>query len=51
MPSNDSVPNGASHHENTDVVLTTIRALAADLTLQFKGGHSGTAMGAAALGV
>lgn len=36
---------------NQKLVVNTIRCLAADLTQQFKGGHPGTAMGAAAIGV
>jgi dihydroxyacetone synthase len=32
-------------------VLNTIRCLAADLCQQFKGGHPGTVMGAAAIGI
>lgn len=33
------------------IVLNTIRCLAADLCQQFKGGHPGTVMGAAAIGI
>ncbi|KAK0193656.1 Transketolase, thiamine diphosphate binding domain-containing protein [Armillaria mellea] len=33
------------------LVVNTVRTLAADLTQQFKGGHPGTAMGAALIGV
>jgi dihydroxyacetone synthase len=34
-----------------DIVLRTLRCLSADLVQQFKGGHPGTAMGAAAIAV
>ncbi|KAF8151785.1 Transketolase, thiamine diphosphate binding domain-containing protein [Crassisporium funariophilum] len=65
-PSIDIIANGNSQdhtvHPNkvastnitTDVeklVLNTIRCLGADLTQAFKGGHPGTVMGAAAIGV
>lgn len=33
------------------LVLNTIRCLAADLCQEYKGGHPGTVMGAAAIGV
>ncbi|KAG7527769.1 hypothetical protein FFLO_06611 [Filobasidium floriforme] len=37
--------------QEEQVVLNTIRCLAADLCQQFKGGHPGTVMGAAAIGI
>ncbi|KAK3079649.1 hypothetical protein LTS18_004227, partial [Coniosporium uncinatum] len=38
-------------HESTDLVLRTFRCLIADLCQQFNGGHPGSAMGMAAIGL
>ncbi|EST07263.1 Transketolase, C-terminal [Kalmanozyma brasiliensis GHG001] len=45
---NSITSNTAEHNED---VLREIRCLAADLVQQFKGGHPGTAMGAASIGM
>lgn len=45
-----SVPTTAPLSQATEV-LSTVRCLAADLVQQFNGGHPGTAMGAAAIGL
>ncbi|KAJ7641468.1 Transketolase, thiamine diphosphate binding domain-containing protein [Roridomyces roridus] len=43
--------NGVKQSETEQLVLNTVRILGADLTQAFKGGHPGTVMGAAAIGV
>ncbi|KAJ9099731.1 hypothetical protein QFC20_005609 [Naganishia adeliensis] len=51
LKKNAQVTDKVASPKEEQLVLNTVRCLAADLCQQFKGGHPGTVMGAAAIGV